>query len=205
MISGTSILQHRGKEQTNRRTRDKGTNKKELVGRKAQRPQRLYIDNLVRPVADCSHPHILDGRNVSNPRPPRDTSDRNNAISRLGRSRYRAALCHCYSCLLHNSSIDGSIIQWFVPWRPILGVGHAVFGLPLSQRCILPSQAASWHLDRMPDMTLQALHLTIQLGLARWIHIRPSRARSQRPTSTMSNLCKIESRPRMVDVSNPVS
>lgn len=127
-----------GEEQTNRRTRDKGIDKKELVRREVQRVPTLYTDNSARPVTDCSRPHILNGRNVSNPRPPRDTSERSKAFSRLGRSRHRAALHRCYSCLLHNTSIKGSTIQWIVPWRPSLGVGHAVFGLPPCQRCILP-------------------------------------------------------------------
>ena len=130
---------------------------------------RLCTDNSWRPVASYCHPLILDERNASNPRPPRGTSDRDKTMSRLERSRHQVACGRCYSCLLHIGLIDGSTIQWFVPWRPSLGLGLAVFSLSAFQRCIMPWNYLTWQnrFDRLPYTTVCALHSVVRLGLAR--------------------------------------
>ena len=142
-------------------------------------------DNSWRPVASYCHPHILYERDVSNPRPPRGTSDRDKTMSRLGRSRHQVARDRCYSCLLHIVLIDGSTIQWFVPWRPSLGLGLAVFCLSVSQGYTLPWNHLTWRnrSDRVPYTTLCALHSVVQLDLARWIHMQ----------SSVDNIIKIKS------------
>lgn len=119
---------------TNQRTQDKGINKKKVVRTEC----RDYVLTVHGDRLQVTVTHVFDGRNVSNPRPPRGTSDRDKTMSRLGRSRYRIARGRCYSCLLHIGLIDGSTIQWFVPWRPSLRLGLAVFCLSASQRCMLP-------------------------------------------------------------------